>query len=611
MMSFRKHYLYTILALALGLTYSACNEIEDMETAQGTLRFSITQVSVKTETRATPSELGTPLTSSFNLKLQRVGTSLIPYDGKFVETLQVKTGMYDITATCGDNPIIGRNAPYYIGKTENVVVDTDATTPVTIPCKVANALISVKFGKDEEERTRFERFYADFGVSVFVDDYSMEIPMDDTHSSIYFRAGSSPKLVFYGKLKNDNNRPISFDLTSESLPKVFQEADHAIVTLTLPDPESASIVNIGKVAVEDANMDETIPLSWLPVPTATPKHQYDGNGYLVGTNVTFSNSYPGMNWKAVLVNANGEEVREIEGQGELLTKYDNSTEWPYLPQGKYTAHYYFLTNEGETKVSSREFTVPQPQIEVSAGGYSSYTKYLEGDIDGANACNNKTIYEPWVRLHVSMDLLQNDKYSYSFSYTYNGVRQDIYNGQSYYYTSVIENQPIRVEPYVLKVNATFDGASAETSKEFYITGLPVKFSPPSESNGWKGETKCVKFSDSEVKLGNIGGISTQGEDKISNQNFAVPRGVYVQLDYNLGISPATMGTTISIALGNEELYAKSQAGEIGLSFPVYKYTGSTTTEIKRQATQMECRNSYGGGSTYTSIYSLELKYANK
>ena len=298
-----KHYLYTILILALGAIFNACNEIEDIETAQGTLRFSISQISVKTETRATPSELGKPLASKFNLKLQRTGTSLVAYDGKFVETMQVKTGMYNITATCGDNPIIGRNSPYYIGKSDNVVVNTGTTTAVTIPCKVANALISVKFGKDEEERIRFDRFYEDFGVLVFVDNYSMEIPMNDSQSSIYFRAGSSPKLVFYGKLKNDNNRPISFDLTSGSLPKVFQEADHAIITLTLPDPESASIVNIGKVAVEDANMDETIPLSWLPVPTATPKHQYDGNGYLVGTNVTFSNSYPGMNWKAVLLNS--------------------------------------------------------------------------------------------------------------------------------------------------------------------------------------------------------------------------------------------------------------------------------------------------------------------
>ena len=38
MISFKKHYLYTILILALGAIFNACNEIEDIETAQGTLR---------------------------------------------------------------------------------------------------------------------------------------------------------------------------------------------------------------------------------------------------------------------------------------------------------------------------------------------------------------------------------------------------------------------------------------------------------------------------------------------------------------------------------------------------------------------------------------------
>lgn len=589
---------------------SCSQDIDDIDMADGRIRFSISQVAVKTETRATPSALGKPLASKFNLKIQRSGTTLVPYEGKFVESLDIKCGTYDITATCGENVPIGRDTPYYMG-TAQAMVSRDSATNVDIPCRVANALLSVRFGADEEESRRFDRFYEDYGVLVRIGTKSMAIEGVNPVSSIYFPAGSSPELEFYGRLKFDNGRFVKMQLSSSLLPESLSAAEHAIVTLTLPDPESSLNVNISKVEVEDVTMDETIPLSWLPVPTATPVHQYDNNGDLVGTNVTFSNSYPGMNWKAVLLNSNGEEVRSVEGQGELLSKYESSDQWPYLPQGNYTAHYYFVMDGETKKVSSRDFTVGHPQIEVSAGGYSSYTKYLEGDIAAANACNNKTIYDLCVRLHVSMDLLQNDKYSYSFSYTYNGVRQDIYNGQSYYYTNIIENQPIRVEPYVLKVNATFDGASAETSKEFYITGLPVKFSPPSESNGWKGETKCVKFSDSEVKLGNIGGISTQGEDKISNQNFAVPRGVYVQLDYNLGISPATIGTTISIVLGNEELYAKSQAGEIGLSFPVYKYTGSTTTEIKRQATQMKCMNSYGGGSTYTSIYSLELKYANK
>lgn len=604
MISFKKHYLYTILILALGAIFNACNEIEDIETAQGTLRFSISQISVKTETRATPSELGKPLASKFNLKLQRTGTSLVAYDGKFVETMQVKTGMYNITATCGDNPIIGRNSPYYIGKSDNVVVNTGTTTAVTIPCKVANALISVKFGKDEEERIRFDRFYEDFGVLVFVDNYSMEIPMNDSQSSIYFRAGSSPKLVFYGKLKNDNNRPISFDLTSGSLPKVFQEADHAIVTLTLPDPESASIVNIGKVAVEDANMDETIPLSWLPVPTATPKHQYDGNGYLVGTNVTFSNSYPGMNWKAVLVNANGEEVREIEGQGELLTKYDNSTEWPYLPHGKYTAHYYFLTNEGETKVSSREFTVPQPQIEVSAGGYSSYTKYLEGDIDGANTCNNKTIYEPTVRMHVSENLLLNSRYNYTFNYVFEGTTTPVDRGRNSFRNVNIEKLEPRSKSYEVVANASFDGAVAEARHRVYITGIPFHFEPPTTAE-WE-TVNDVTDEDGYALLGNFAWTTDQ---KMIYKVY-VPVGTSLTLDYSFEtcvVWNSTNTTTISsqnvvwvqetVKAGILETEKKvSKAGSLDIS---------TDTDV---ISSVICTNAYAAEESYTKLFKIGMKY---
>jgi hypothetical protein len=604
MISFKKHYLYTILILALGAIFNACNEIEDIETAQGTLHFSISQISVKTETRATPSELGKPLASKFNLKLQRTGTSLVAYDGKFVETMQVKTGMYNITATCGDNPIIGRNSPYYTGKSDNVAVNTGTTTAVTIPCKVANALISVKFGKDEEERIRFGRFYDDFGVLVFVDDYSMEIPMNDSQSSIYFRAGSSPKLVFYGKLKNDHNRPISFDLTSESLPKVFQEADHAIVTLTLPDPESASIVNIGKVAVEDANMDETIPLSWLPVPTATPKHQYDGNGYLVGTNVTFSNSYPGMNWKAVLVNANGEEVREIEGQGELLTKYDNSTEWPYLPQGKYTAHYYFLTNEGETKVSSREFTVPQPQIEVSAGGYSSYTKYLEGDIDGANTCNNKTIYEPTVRMHVSENLLLNSRYNYTFNYVFEGTTTPVDRGRNSFRNVNIEKLEPRSKSYEVVANASFDGAVAEARHRVYITGIPFHFEPPTTAE-WETVNE-VTDEDGYALLGNFAWTT----DQRMIYKVYVPVGTLLTLDYSFEtcvVWASTNTTTISsqnvvwvqetVKAGAFETEKKvSKAGSLDIS---------TDTDV---ISSVICTNAYAAEESYTKLFKIGMKY---
>ena len=77
-----------------------------------------------------------------------------------------------------------------------------------------------------------------------------------------------------------------------------------------------------------------------------------------------------MNWKAVIINSYGEEVRSVEGQGELLSEYSESNEWPYLPQGNYTALYYFIIDGTTKKISSRDFVVGQPQIQVSVGGYS-------------------------------------------------------------------------------------------------------------------------------------------------------------------------------------------------------------------------------------------------
>ena len=605
MATFRKHIILTAMTLVIGLLCNSCNELDEMDMAQGTLRLSISQVTVKTETRATPSELGKPLASQFKLKLQRKGTSLVPYDSKFMETLQVKIGTYQVTATCGENVIIGRNAPYYVGTAEDVVVDKNTTTPVNIPCRIANALVSVKFGKDAEERKRFDRHYEDFGVLVKIGDYSVEIPADDSFTSAYFRAGSSPKLYFYGLLKNDNNRLITFELFNDGKPlPALNEADHAIVTLNLPDPESATIVNIGKVAVEDANMDETIPLSWLPVPSATATHQYDENGYLVGTNVTLSNSYPGMQWKTVIKNTNGEEVRNIEGIGELTTKYENSDEWPYLPQGNYTAHYYFILDDGIKKVSSREFTVPQPQIEVSAGGYSSYTKYLEGDIEGANTCNNKTIYEPTVRMHVSEYLLLNSRYNYTFNFVFEGTTTPVDRGRNSFRNVNIEKLEPRSKSYEVVANATFDGAVAEARHRVYITGIPFHFEPPTTAE-WETVNE-VTDEDGYALLGNFAWTT----DQRMIYKVYVPVGTLLTLDYSFETCVVWASTNTTTISSQNVVWVQEtvQAGVLETEKKVSKAGSlniSTDTDV---ISSVICTNAYAAEESYTKLFKIGMKY---
>ena len=582
---------------------SCSQDIDDIDMADGRIRFSISQVAVKTETRATPSALGKPLASKFNLKIQRSGTTLVPYEGKFVESLDIKCGTYDITATCGENVPIGRDTPYYMG-TAQATVSRDSATNVDIPCRVANALLSVRFGADEEESRRFDRFYEDYGVLVRIGTKSMAIEGVNPASSIYFPAGSSPELEFYGRLKFDNGRFVKMQLSSSLLPESLSAAEHAIVTLTLPDPESSLNVNISKVEVEDVTMDETIPLSWLPVPTATPVHQYDSNGYLVGTNVTFSNCYPGMNWKAVLLNSNGEEVRAVEGQGELLSAYESSDQWPYLPQGNYTAHYYFVIDGAAKKISSRDFTVGQPQIEVSAGGYSSYTKYLDGDIAAANACNNKTIYEPTVRMHVSENLLLNSKYNYTFNFVFEGNTTPVDRGRNSFRNVNIEKLEPRSKSYEVVANATFDGAVAEARHRVYITGIPFHFEPPTTAE-WETVNE-VTDEDGYALLGNFGWTT----DQRMIYKVYVPVGTLLTLDYSFETCVVWASTNTTTISSQNVVWVQEtvKAGVLETEKKV-SYAGSlnisTDTDV---ISSVICTNAYAAEESYTKLFKIGMKY---
>ena len=607
-MNNKRYILSVLISLFVAVFMGGCSQEEMDSLANGTLRLSIGYAAQKTETRATPTQLGKPLADKFNLRVQRTGSDIVFYDGKFVEDLEVKVGTYDITAYYGENVTIGKDAPYYEG-VASAVIEEDKSTSVTIPCRVANAMVSVAFGRDEEERERFDRFYMDYGLIVKVGDYSLALTKDDVESSIYFPAGSTPTLLFYGTLR-ENDELVWCELSSEALPVPFAAADHAVVTLSLPNPESALNVDITKVEVMTAMLDETIPLSWLPISTATAQHHYDEQGLLVGTDVTFSNSYPGMEWKAVVTNAAGEEIRIVQGIGELKSTYDTSTEWPYLPSGDYKATFYLSDVGTFNKVGSRDFSVGKPELKLTLGGYSSYTKYQEGDIDAANACDRKTIYDLSVALNVSETLLAKYAYTFTFQYASMAVEKVAGGKNSFKRDSPVTNQAVSLTPYRLKAEASFDGVSVNNYKDFYITGLPVTYAPPKKDTGWVAGTDYVTFSDSEVKLGERGSLTAHYDEYIYNTDFAVPRQSVVTLDYSIMIRPATMGTTLTFSLGEDLLLSKREAGGAA-DFDEYPHSGSETIELFDDATELKCLNSYGGSMTYSCIYSLSLKYGRK
>lgn len=599
--------------------FSACiNETEVISTEEGgKISLSLGDV-VTAVTRSTPAELGKPLAAQFTVSVIGENGHAV-YNGPFVADdearmeISVPTGLYAITAEYGDNPLIGRDTPYYIGAAYDVKVINNEPTQVELTCKVGNALVSARF--DEPER--FSRYFNSYGLYVSLGENSLGITHDDPQSSVYVRAGSSVELSFRGNLADGT--PFSYPLESEQFPDVLNARDHAIVTLTMPDPENSLTVNISKVEMDTLNLDETIPLSWLPKPRMTVEHQYDEKGELVGTDLAFNDAYPGVTWKVVITNENGETVRELTDRGALTSAYHSSSEWPYLPKGTYNATYYIVSDDKETKINEDTFSVPDPDLTLTVGGYTAHTKWEEGDVDAANACERLTVYEPSVYVNVGEALRNHPRYNYSFVCTYDGETKVPQKSNTYREeTGKLENQTVQANPHILIGQATFANITLEEQKELRITGLPVNFNPPTESDGWKkgSNNTGVEWNNNGVTvLGNRQIDMDNHPDFIINETAVyIPSETTFLLEYDLTINSGywKAGTSFSMKINGEELFKYDQPGGGSTLFPQItekSYNESIKKQVSSPVTTLECNNSYGRGSSRTEIRKLYFKYA--
>lgn len=266
-------YIHLIGLWILALAMVGCQEEEDSALTDGTgLLISLTN-DVEVTTKSTPKELGEPLKQKFKLKVVNDATpSLKYYEGNYKEGLKVSTpeGRFRLTAEYGTNPILALNDPYYKGDTI-AEVEKGKTTSVSISCKVANALTSVVFGEPTEGQD-FTADFSDYRVDVFVEEdenhtYVAPVEIKDNGKSAYYRAGTIPTFTFVGTVKK-TGKPYTFKLENDKLKDVanFAAGKHCKITLTMAKAEAGLKVEVSKVKVETVDIDETIPLDWLPKP---------------------------------------------------------------------------------------------------------------------------------------------------------------------------------------------------------------------------------------------------------------------------------------------------------------------------------------------------------
>lgn len=249
---------FLVLCMVLG----GCQSDEETALSGKTgLLITLTDEEHHAYSRTAPSELEDPVTEMFQLKVVYSGTDKSAYKGSCKEFILLEEGTYDLTATYGDNPVLALDAPYYAGTLEGQEVIKGQMTSASIPCFVANSLLSVIYNK-----TSLDKLYESYYVTVSVGSESVNLDADSGKSA-YFRAGSSVKLVFHGLLSG-TGKEVTYDIPDQEQFSNIPVKTHVKVTLGLDESNITSGVGVSieKLETETVSISETIPVEYLPKP---------------------------------------------------------------------------------------------------------------------------------------------------------------------------------------------------------------------------------------------------------------------------------------------------------------------------------------------------------
>ncbi len=255
---------------------------------------------------------------------------------------------------------------------------------------------------------------------------------------------------------------------------------------------------------------------------------------------------------------------------------DVTSGWPYLPQGSdyvLTVSHSLTSDAAATTSTVSGISSPAPSFTVSLTSYSSYDKYLENNIDAANATDAYTVKNLGASWTIASALVSSSNYKKSFEYNNNGTKTTpTISGTSY---SAGDKSDLAVgTQYKVSASLTFDGVTKKTiDKTHYITGLPYIAAPPKEADwtphtetkttGWLVQTthtSVVNFNEGATRL-----IGKQDLNAyITHNGFYTPSGsINVHIDNAYyGIATAFAKVVYTLTIGGQTI-VKTECGDVG------------------------------------------------
>ena len=249
----------------------ACQEERLEQGLQSGFLIALSEIESEVETRTAPADLPDPVKTEFKVTIRNQETDKQQTVKWSEEVVPAEPGTYTLTAEFGENPDLGFDQPYYKGEKTDQTVRDGYTKEVSIPCEVANALVSIRI--KEEDQAAFEKNFPSAYAKIAIGNTKKE--WYKLNESAYFKAGSMlSQLILYKD--HEGGELDLLEAAEAKVPKPFQAGDHLIITLGLQGQNGNLSLVVEKAEIKEETISETIPMEWLPRPKVEAEG-FEGN----------------------------------------------------------------------------------------------------------------------------------------------------------------------------------------------------------------------------------------------------------------------------------------------------------------------------------------------
>ena len=461
-------HLISSLYVLLALTACVEEELRQPMLGKGEGYLTLQVGPISAEVQAAPLTKATttleaeeiPAVTALTINVTSGGTPVSGFPKSYAKLsapIVLPTGTYTVEAYYGENKTLDTK-PYFYDSQE-FTINALQSTSVELAPSLGNAMLKPIVDAD------LQKHYSKWTLSVKVGSITETLASNESQRNLYVHKEEAVAVSFTGTNLIGGETSKEATVTNSAAAGtqyVIQCNPENLPSFDLQTQATAEHTKVGELLSGTKVMINVASLTGTPAALIT-------------------------GWKAELQNQAGTIVRTFTGSGAPTqnspAEMTQAGDWPYLPQGTYTLRSSLTLKTGElTAENVSTVEVPAPTFTVSASAYTSYNKYLAGEIDAANSCDGSTIYGMKAAPSITDALQNNPNYTQSSALTLDGNAVSAGNAESQSWAA-----------HTLNASYTFDGVTMSGSETYHVTGLPynIDFRKNEDASKWNfvGTTK--------------------------------------------------------------------------------------------------------------------------